>query len=242
VGGGTTDANGQAKATFQVKPKKGDQQADYTRRFDVQAEVFVFPVGTSPVYGGANLLFHQSVPIPFEIKIPFDTYTMTLTWSDRVQPPGPMYFQDDGQAQVRLTIHGADLSFEGKAKGTHAYTMPTQGTGFVTCSAPVGPQPVDVEVTGKITDVDTMQAEVHVKVTPESNTEAMTIRCTPIIGKSSSRQASAITGSISAGTELESFTMKLDDGEEKTMPTDKAAGPMSITGAANVLLAAEKNQ
>jgi len=243
VGGGTTDASGQAKATFQVKPKKGDQQANTTRHFDVQAEIFQYPVGTSTVYAGANLLFHQSVPLALEIKIPFDAYTMTLTWSDHVQTPGTTYFQDDGQAQVRITVDGGTLAFHGKGTGTHTYSMPSQGTGFVTCSAPVGGQPVDVQVDGTITDVDTMQAQMHVKVTPQSNTESMTIRCTPQIGHASTRQASAITGSISSGTELESgFTMKLDDGEEKSMPTDKSGGPMSITGTANIVLAADKTQ
>jgi hypothetical protein len=240
IGGGTTDASGKAQATFQVKPKKGDQPANYTRRYQVIAQVYPFPAGTSKVFAGANLLFPQSVPIPLEIKVPFDSYQLTLTWSDRVQPPVNMYFQDDGQATVKVTVDGGTLSFHGTGHGTHAYTMPPQDPAgsMVTCSAPVGGQPVDVTVDGKITDVDSMSAEVHIKVTPASNREAMTIQCTAA-GHTATRHANAIYGSVSSGTELENFNMTLGDGETKSVSMDKSAGPMEVTGTGNIALAVD---
>ena len=241
VGGGATDGSGQAKATFQVKPKKGDNEATYARSYTVDAQVFPYPLGASPVFAASNLMFHISVPIVLEIKAAFDSYDLTLVWSDRVQPPGNVYFEDGGQATVKIKINGADLSFHASAKGTHALTLPQQSPGpFVTCSAPVGGQPVDVQVDGKITDVDSMTAEVHIKVTPESGREPMTIKCQSTLGgKAAVRHANAIVGSISQGTELENFTMTLGDGEQKSVSTDKSAGPMEISGAANVSLAVD---
>jgi hypothetical protein len=239
---GKTDSNGEAKAQFQVKPKKGDGKAKRIKRYTIFAEVFPFPLGASQVNAAANELFCREVPLALEIEVPLDDWTVTVDWSLRVQPPGPMYFADDGKATVTFKLDPNDLTFHQKSTGTHTYSMPDQvmPMGMVDCQAPVGPQPVEIDVDGKVLDYETMKAEMHVKITPMAATEAMTIKCTPHVAgaKASTRTAQARYGSISSDTKLEDFTMTLDDGETKEIPIDKQGGPMHVYGPAVVSLAA----
>lgn len=240
VGGGTTDGSGQTKATFQVKPKRGQSGgASRFKRYTITAKIFPFPVGLSVVYGASNVLFNRDEPIALEIEVPLDDWILDVDWKLQVQPTGAMvHFEDDGHARVKFKLDPNDLTFHQTGTGTHAYSIPPQttGPGAVTCSAPAGTQPVTITIDGKVTDYETMQAQVHLDIKPDASTEAMTITCRSAFAPAhpSTRHAQARVGDIAEGTKLKDFTIVLDDGEALDLPIDKTAGPMQIDGPAHV--------
>lgn len=232
-----TGPDGKARATFQVKKAKGHPTRWTIKTYKIDGVVYPFPIKLSPVMIASNLLWNRSVPIALTIKIPGGRWKMLLDAFVYEHPQGmpgsgflqtltgtvPFHVNQDDTIVGHGTLQGS-LSLNQYVMDVH-------------CTAPPGAQTYDVDISGKLLDVKG-NAELHVSITSPSGHHAMTFHCQwrNLKGANNSAPNGRVPTNLTEGTKAEKFTMDLSDENQKELPLQKTAGPVTLSGILHVMV------
>ena len=236
-----TDSDGKAKATFQVKDKKVEKVTTVTRSYLVFANVFPFPISKNPVFVASNLLYSREVPLRLEIEAPFPkNWLLTYTYSTMTSGGGIAGgWKMKMEGTVPFTLDPSDPKMRFSAKGTGTWQVSFDGSmgGVMQCEAPAGAQPLDIEITGAVTNAETFSTDFTMDVQGRGKVAA-NLRCKALGGiKVDVPLSGPVDGrNAAAGNGFDRFTMNIDEGAMRMFPQMKSAGGAATSGYAKVVL------
>ena len=182
------------------------------------------------------------MPLRLEIEVPFPknwllTYTYwTLTAGEGIAGGWKMKME----GTVPFTLDPTDPKMRFSAKGTGTWQVSFEGSmgGVMHCKAPAGAQPLEIALTGAVTNAETFSTDFTMDVQGRGKV-AMNLRCkalggikvdVPLLnGPVDGRNAAADSG-------FDRFTMNLDEGAMRMFPLTKSGGGAATWGYAKVVL------
>jgi hypothetical protein len=224
-----------------VKNKKVDRVTTVVKSHLVYANVFPFPISKNPVFLASNLLYSREVPLRLEIEVPFPknwllTYTYTTLTSGGGIAGG---WKMKMEGTVPFTLDSSDPKMRFKASGTGTWQVGFDGSmgGVMQCEAPAGAQPLDIELSGAVTNAETFSTDFTMDVQGRGKVDT-NLRCKALGGISVNVPMNGpVDGrNAGAGNGFDRFTIELDDGATRSFPQNKSANGAGTSGYAKVVL------